>query len=77
MKTKRYDLPTDYEVVQTLATLTGVNRAAWDALSETFAVEFDTAGGAKIFLGFSPEAIETLIADLQIALATRLDMPSA
>lgn len=76
MVKKQYNLPTDYEAVQTLATLTGVNRAAWDALSETFAVEFDTAGGAKIFLGFSPEAIATLIADLQTALTTRSDMPS-
>lgn len=76
METKSSFPHTEYEVVQTIATLTAVQRADWDALSATFAVEFATAGGKPIFLGFSPEAITSLIAHLQDALNKRPDIAS-
>ena len=73
MESEAFFRPIEYESLQTIATLTGISRSAWDALGETLLVEFATSGGAPLPVGISAAALASLLQDLQTASACRPD----
>lgn len=73
MESKALFRPTEYEALQTIATLTGINRSTWDALGEILLIEFATSGGAPFPVGLSAATLESLLKDLQAAIDCRPD----